>query len=173
MPLLPFTTWVTRRSAARLDKCIGLIAVEAGARADEIDHLPQRDHHAIVEIGVERHGDHVRGRFGQRPFEPHIVAHGETKGADQPGLDRGDADFAIALRAMPVAHGEQRAVGENGKIQSRAGDQLLVVHIAAVAARRRGVGMRPQDAGGATAMTPKKGRSGISWPQGSRPVMRA
>ena len=39
--------------------------------------------------------------------------------------------------------------------------------------RGGGVGIRPQEAGGATAMTPKNGRSGISWPQGNRPIMRA
>ena len=136
-PLLPLTTCVMRRSAARLKQRIGLVTVEPGARADQIEHLPQGDDDAVVKIGIEGHGDHMRRRLGHRPFQFHVVARGKLEGADEPGLDGGDADFAVALRAVAVADRKQRAVGEDRQIERRAGDQLLVVHVAAVAARRR------------------------------------
>jgi hypothetical protein len=53
----------------------------------------------------------------------------------QRGLDRGDADFAVALHAMAVAAGKQRARHEHRQIQFGAGAELLVVEIAAHGAR--------------------------------------
>jgi hypothetical protein len=38
---------------------------------------------------------------------------------------------------MAVADREQRAIDMNGQIERAAGDEFFVVHIAAVAARRR------------------------------------
>ena len=129
-----------RDAQVRGEACqrVGLIAVEPDARANEIEHLAQRNHHAVVEIGVERHRDHVRGRFSHGPFQPHVVAHREAKGSGQPSLDRRDTDLAVALHAMTVADREQRAVDEDRQIERGAGDELLVVEVAAVPARGRG-----------------------------------
>jgi len=115
---------------------IGLVAIKPSACANQIEHLPQRNHHAVVEIGVERHRDHMRGRLRHRPFEPHVVAKREPEGADQSGLDRGDADLAVPLDAVSVADREQRAGNEDRQIERGAGNELLVVEIAAVLARR-------------------------------------
>src|SRR5262249_54959502 len=51
------------------------------------------------------------------------------------GLDGGDADLAVALRAMPVAAGEEAALDEDREEERRAGNQLLVVEISAMSAR--------------------------------------
>ena len=53
----------------------------------------------------------------------------------QCGLDGGDADLAVALDAMTVAAGKQRARDEHRQIEFGARDQLLVVQIAAHRAR--------------------------------------
>ena len=47
-------------------------------------------------------------------------------------LDRGDAHLAVALRAMPVAHAEERARHPHGQVERRAARELLDVHVAAV-----------------------------------------
>jgi hypothetical protein len=53
-------------------------------------------------------------------------ADGQAERASEAGFDRGDADFAVALRAMPVANGKQGAAGEDGKMHNRAFDELLL-----------------------------------------------
>ena len=54
----------------------------------------------------------------------------------QRGFDRGLIDLAVALRRVAVADLEQRARHVHRNEQRRAGDQLLVVEIAGVRARR-------------------------------------
>jgi hypothetical protein len=66
-----------------------------------------------------------------------VVADMQFEGPDQPGLDRGDADFAVALHAVAIADREQRAIDVDRQIKRAAGDELFIVHIAAVATRRR------------------------------------
>ena len=109
---------------------------------------------------------HVGRRLGDRPLEAHVLAQVQLEGADQADLDRGDADLAVALRTVAVADREQRVVDMDWQIERRARDQFLVVHVAAVPPRRRRL-IEPQAAGGATAMTPKNGRSGIRGPTAS------
>src|SRR5215813_6522625 len=79
----------------------------------------------------------MRWRFGERPFEAHIVANREPEGANEPGLNGGDANLTVALRAMSIAHGKKRAIIENGKIQSGAGDKFFVIEISAILAWRQ------------------------------------
>src|SRR3569832_407025 len=50
----------------------GLVPVETRTLAYDVEHLPQRDLHADVEVRVEGHRDHVRRRFGARPLEWHV-----------------------------------------------------------------------------------------------------
>src|SRR5206468_127433 len=80
---------------------------------------------------IECHGHDVGRRLGPRPLEAQIVAHAQLEGADQPGLDGRHAHLAVALRAMAVADREQRAVDLDWQVERAAGDQLLVVEIAA------------------------------------------
>src|ERR1700751_236819 len=116
---------------------IGLITIETSVYANQIDHQPQRDDDAVIEVGVERHGDHMRGRFGERPFEAHIVANCEPERPNKPSFNGGDANLTVALRAMSIAHGKKGAIIENGKIQSGASDKFFVIEISAVLAWRQ------------------------------------
>src|SRR5690606_33174726 len=45
----------------------------------------------------------------------------------------GGADLAVTLRAVTVSNGEARPVDEHWQVERRAGDELLVVEIAAIA----------------------------------------
>ena len=97
---------------------------------------------------------------------------GQPEAALQRGLDRGDADLAVALDAMAVAAGKQRARHEHRQIEFCAGASSLLSRLPPIA---RGISevMRPQAGGGATPITPKNGFSGRSSPHGSRPTMRS
>src|SRR5262249_18478523 len=116
---------------------ISLITIETGARANQIDHKPQCDDHAVIKVGVERHGDHMRGRFGERPFEAHIGANCKPERPNEPSLNGSDANLTVALRAMPISHGKKGAIIENGKIQSGASDKFFVIEISAILAWRQ------------------------------------
>jgi hypothetical protein len=59
----------------------------------------------------------------------------ELESAGQVGLERGQADFAVALHGMTVAGGEIRARHENRQIERGADEKFLVVHVAAELAR--------------------------------------
>ena len=63
----------------------------------------------------------VRRKVPVRPVSTALIGH-----------------LAVALRAVAVAGREQRALDEDRQIERGAGDQLLVVEVAAVLARRRG-----------------------------------
>src|SRR5271155_1942407 len=69
----------------------------------------------------------------------------QFKRAGKTGFDRRYANLAVALRAVAVAAGEQRAVGVNGQIERGAGNKFLVVHVAAVTPRRRRRHRPPRD----------------------------
>ncbi len=73
----------------------------------------------------------MRGRFGAGIVEPQVLAHRQLEASLQRGLDRGDTDFAIALHAMAVAAGKQRARHEHRQIELCTGREFLVVEIAA------------------------------------------
>ena len=61
------------------------------------------------------------------------------RSADQRRLHRRDVDFAVALAGVAVADVEQRALRPDRDVERRSGDQLLVVEIPGVNARRRAV----------------------------------
>jgi hypothetical protein len=48
----------------------------------------------------------MRRRLGARIGKRKVLAHDELEHAAQRGLDRGDADLAVALRPVTVAAGE-------------------------------------------------------------------
>ena len=58
----------------------------------------------------------MRRRFSARLLQYHILAHGQSELALQGGFNGGQADLAIALRAMTVTAGEIRAGDMHGKI---------------------------------------------------------
>ncbi len=59
----------------------------------------------------------------------------EAEAADQAGLDGVDAHLAVALGGVAVADREQRILHEHRQVERGAGDELLVVHVAAELAR--------------------------------------
>ena len=75
------------------------------------------------------------GLSANGPVQLQILAHGQAERAGQAGLQRGDADLAIALHAMAVTDREQRALIEHRQIQRGAGTKRLVIHVAAESAR--------------------------------------
>jgi hypothetical protein len=61
------------------------------------------------------------------------------KGSGEKRLHGGDVDFAVALAGVAVADLKERSFGVDGKEERRAGNQLLVVHVAGVHPRRRAI----------------------------------
>src|SRR6266567_4156752 len=105
-------------------KRIGILARQVSFLAEQYDHVAERPHHTLVEVGIHRHRHVVRRRLGTGIVEPQILAQRQAETSLQRGLDRGDADFAVALDAMTVAAGEQRARHEHRQIEFCAGYQL-------------------------------------------------
>ena len=89
------------------------------------------------------------------------------------GLDRGDADLAIALHGMAVAGRQLRTRIEHRQVQCRAGADILVVDVAAEGARNDRRSAVRRCGGGATPMTPKNGAVLSSSPHGMVTTPRA
>src|SRR6185437_16684992 len=86
---------------------------------EEIDHLADGERGAGVQIVVEAHGDVVRGRFGSRPLQVHVLAHDELKRADERSFESGDVHFAVALPGVAVADFKERAGRVHGNVERR------------------------------------------------------
>ena len=56
----------------------------------------------------------------------------ELEGSSELGFESGDVDLAIALAGVAVTYFEVRTFGVDGEIDGGAGDEFLVVHVAAV-----------------------------------------
>src|ERR1700747_2852070 len=61
----------------------------------------------------------------------HVLAHDELKRADERSFKRGNVHFAVALAGVAVADFKERARRVHGEIERGAGDEVLVVEIAA------------------------------------------
>jgi len=59
-----------------------LVSIEVGSAFNAIDHIAQGDLCGRIETGVERHGDHMRRRFGHRPFKVHFGAKSKPERAN-------------------------------------------------------------------------------------------
>ena len=130
-PLLPSTSSVMCKSAATLASIYASSRVKCFSvtKKSIISRSAQRG--AGIQIVVEAHGHVVRGRFGARPFQVHVLAHDELKRADERSFERGDVHFAVALPGVAVAHFKERAGRVHRNVERRAGDEVLVVHVAA------------------------------------------
>src|SRR5258706_14234007 len=73
----------------------------------------------------------VRRRLGPGIVEPQILAQRQPETTLQRGLDCGDADLAVALHAMAVAAGTQRARHEQRPIELCTRDQLSFIVVTA------------------------------------------
>src|SRR5581483_1133352 len=95
----------------------------------------QRIFRRVVEVLVEGERDDVRRRLRPGAVELGVLLDADAKGPGKRSLDSGEADFAVALRAMAVADREQPARREHRQMQRRAGDEVLAVDIATEDAR--------------------------------------
>lgn len=101
--MLRFGTCVIRRSPAK--QCIGPIAVQADPLTDNIQHLPNRDANAVVEVGIECHGDSAsafRNGATARPSRRELP----LERADEACFNRRQTDFTIPLCPTPVTNRE-------------------------------------------------------------------
>src|SRR5882724_1386661 len=96
------------------------------------DHFPDGDMRGGVEVPVASHRDDVRGGLGSWPVQGFTFVDDELQLPDEGGLDGGDVDFPVALGSMAVADLEQRSFYENWVIDSSAGDEFLVIQVAAM-----------------------------------------
>src|SRR5262249_7810747 len=114
----------------------GVVAIELLFGDDQVDRLADRDFHGFVQVLVETHRDEVRRRFGSWPVEASALAEEEPERASQRRLEGGDIHLAIALTGMCGPPLKERAWHVDGDEKGRTGDELLVIKVARVDARR-------------------------------------
>ena len=125
-----------------------------------------------VEILVEAEREPRVGGARDRRSEVEVVASVERQLRPlERALDRGARDLAVALRAVAVARGEQRAVDRDREVERRAGDEQLAVDVPAPAARRA-VEWTP-GSGGGMPITPRNGATARPSSPRARPVARS
>src|SRR5215813_11505598 len=96
----------------------------------EINHLAYGSARGLAQVIIEAHADVVSGGFGARIAGFKVLAHDELNGAHQRCFDSGDVHLTIALAGMAIADQKKRSRRVDRKIQSAAGNQFLVVHVA-------------------------------------------
>ena len=111
-----------------------------------LDHVADRLLRGREEIGPVRRRREVRTAIGAqadraagakaRLGDAAALRESEAQCHPRAHLHGGDADLAIALRAMRIADAEERAVDEHRQVERRARVELLDVHVAAAAPGR-------------------------------------
>ena len=100
-------------------------------------HRVERVPHRLVQVRAEpeRHppGRRLGVHRGQRP----LGRHRDDRLGRHAALDRRAARLAVALRGVPVAEVEQRAVDVDRQVEGRAGGELLAVDVPARLGPRR------------------------------------
>ena len=66
------------------------------------------------------------------------LEYGESESTVHRRLQRGDAEFSVALHGVTVTGAEHRARNVDGNVHCRAGTQSFVIHITAVRAGQEG-----------------------------------
>ena len=125
-----------RNVAGKAHELIGLVLRHLSRRGDEIDHLLNRHLRGDGKVRIGRHADEVGRRLGARPRQLDVLAHGQLQAAAQRGLDRRLIDLAVALGGVAVADLEQGARDEDRDVEGAACDELAIVEVAGVTARR-------------------------------------
>src|SRR5439155_1672915 len=120
-------------------KHVRLIEGQSAGGYKVFDHVARSAAGRFVEAFVKSHGDDVCGSLGARVEQMHIFADRETEHTDQRRFHSSEIHFAVAHREVSVANIQQslRALYRNK--HRRAGDELLVVHVARVISGRRTV----------------------------------
>jgi hypothetical protein len=123
------------------DEGVSFVAGETGVVGDlfgeEGDHVANGHLGGGFEVFVEAHGDVLGRGFAAGPEEAVGVGEAslvddELEGAGELGFEGSDVDFAVALASMAVTDFEVGALGVDGDVEGGAGNELLVVHVAAV-----------------------------------------
>ena len=130
------TTCVTRRSTTTLAKRERFAAREPVLALEQVQHPVDGDPRRPAEVLVEAEREPGAVDPRDRPLERQVVAHVERDLRLDRRLDRRARDLAVALRRVPVAGGEERAVDRDRQEERRAGDELLAVDVPAAAPRR-------------------------------------
>src|ERR1700722_9925979 len=81
----------------------------------------------------------MRGRFRARPFQMHVLMQDELKYAGERSLHSSDVHLSVAHAGVAVADFEQSAARVHRNEESGSSDQLLVVQIAGMNARRSAI----------------------------------
>src|SRR3989454_918132 len=111
---------------------VGVVAAQMLLAHQEIEHFIHGNLDGIFQVFVEPHGHEMRGRFGARPAEFHVLADQKLESPAQRSLKRGHADLPVALSRVSVADREQSAFYVQRHVEGRACHELLVIHIARV-----------------------------------------
>jgi hypothetical protein len=124
------------------DESVGVVAGDVGVvgilLGEEGDHVPNGHLGSGFEVFIEAHGDVLGGGLGAGPEEAvGVAAFGrlvddELEGSGELGFEGGDVDFAISLVGVAVSCFKESAFGVDGIEDGGAGDELFVVHVAAV-----------------------------------------
>ncbi len=100
-------------------------------RLEELHDFPGGVARRPVEVEVDAHDHVVRVVLGARARDRHVLVQHEAERAGERLLDGRAAHLAVALRAVGVAHVEERAGVEDREVDGRAGGQVLHVEVAA------------------------------------------
>ena len=126
------------------DERVGVVAGEGGEGwaagggwlGEEGDHVADGHLGGVLEVFVEAHGDVLGGGLGAGPEKSRGVGFAfvddELEGSGEQGFEGGDVDLAVALSCVAVAGFEEASGGVDGVEDGGSGDELLVVHVAAV-----------------------------------------
>jgi hypothetical protein len=113
---------------------VGMVGILLG---EEGNHIADGHLGGSFEIEVKSHADVLRGSFRAGPDEAVRIVevafmNDELEGSGELSFKRSDIDFPVALTGVAVAYFKVRAFGVDREIDGGTGDELLVVHIAAM-----------------------------------------
>jgi hypothetical protein len=127
--------------AGNRDEGVGIVAGDVGVigilLGEEGDHVADGHLSSGLEVQIESHRDVLSWSLGTGPDKTVRIVEvalvdDELEGAGELGFEGGDVDFAVALTSVTVTDFKVRSFGVDGEIDGSAGDELLVVHVAAV-----------------------------------------
>ena len=115
---------------------VGVVSAQFLFGDEEVDRLANGDFRGLGEVFVDAHGDVMRRRLGPGPSQVQILANDELKDAYERRFECRDVNLAITLTRVAVADFEEAAGDMNGNEERGSGDELFVVEVARMDARR-------------------------------------
>ena len=111
---------------------IGIVAVHVLGIDKEGDHIVKSESCSLFEVRTETHRDIVSRGFGAGIGEVLILVNNETEGPGEKCFHSSDVDFTVALASVTIARFEEAAFGQHRIENAAAGDEFLVIHVAAL-----------------------------------------